>query len=109
MVTFYRFYGVVIIPNPNDEFTFEVDNFDETYPNLQPYNNRGSNKYYIAAGWNKASSIPEDFEAGDESRTTAVRNGVEENYFNAKLKPETLYCFYILINYASEFGNVSFV
>ncbi len=83
-----------------------VDDFDTTYPDIQPYNNRGSNRYYIAAGWNNGSLVPEDFTIGDKSVTMAYHNGIEETYLNAELKPLTSYCFYVLINHMSEIGNV---
>ena len=84
-----------------------VNDFDETYPNLQPHGNRGKNRYYIAAGWNNASLVPDDFKAGDKRRTTAIRNGVEENYYNAELDTSTTYCFYLLIHHESDVGGVS--
>ena len=103
----FRYYGVVIVPDPVSDFMFIGSDFDETYPNIQPYENRGSNRYYIAAGWNNLSLVPEEFRAGDKSRTTAIRNGIEENYLNAELKPLTTYCFYVLIHHMTDVGNVS--
>ena len=102
-----RFYGVVVVPDPDSNFMLGLNDFDTTYPDLQPYDDRGSNRYYIAAGWNNGSLVPEDFTAGDERVTTAFRNGIEERYFNAELKPLTTYCFYVLLNHMSEVGNVS--
>ena len=108
LLLIFSYYGVIVVPNPDEGFLFEEEDFDEVYPNVQPYENRGKNRYYIAAGWNSDLFIPDDFTVGDNSRTTAVRNGVEEAYLNARLKPLTTYCFYILlISYMPSVTNVS--
>ncbi len=103
----YRYYGVVVTLTTTTDFQNEATDFETEYPNVQPYDNRGDNQYYIAAGWNNELLIPDDFSAGDKTRTTAIRNGVEETYYNVELNPETTYCLYILLNYVSEVENVS--
>ena len=90
-----------------ENFQNGATDFETEYPNVQPYDSRGNKQYYIAAGWNNELLIPDDFSAGDKTRTTAIRNGVEENYYNAELNPETTYCLHLLLNYNSEVGNVS--
>lgn len=87
------------MPDPDSDFNFTVDEFDTFYPNLQPYEDRENNRYYIAAAWEDLSSIPiDEFEIGDESRTNASRSGMNESYFNAELEPDTSYCLYLLIH-----------
>ena len=56
-------------------------NPDLIYPNVQPYESHGYNRYCIAAAWNDQNG----FTAGDESRTMATHSGVNETYFNANL------------------------
>ena len=90
-----------------ENFQNGATDFETEYPNVQPYDSRGNNQYYIAAGWNNELLIPDDFSAGDKTRTTAIRNGVEENYYNAELNPETTYCLHLLLNCNYEVGNVS--
>ena len=109
ILLFYnRYYGVIVVPDPARNFNFTVHDFDEAYPDLQPYENRNNKRYYIAAAWNDLSLVPESFNAGDRSKTTAFRNGVEENYLNARLRPLINYCFYVLIHHMADDGNVSF-
>ena len=55
------------------DFNPNVDDFNSTYPNIQPYESRGDNRYYIAAAWNDVSEVPNRFTAGDESRAMAMR------------------------------------
>ncbi len=104
---YFRFYGVVVVPVSDEKSTLGVEDFEIKYPNVQPYDNRGNNQYYIAAGWNNESLIPDDFSAGDKTRTAAIRNGVEETYYNAELSTYKSYCFYVMISYQLVVGGVS--
>lgn len=101
------YYGVVVVPDPISDFKLSERNFDETYPNVQPFDLRGNNKHYITVAWNNMSAIPGDFVIGDETTTTARRNGIAETYFNAKLDPNTMHCIYVLIHYSTDGSNVS--
>ena len=65
---------------------------------MQPYSNKGSMEYYIAAGWNNETMVPNSFEIGDKRQTSAVRNGFSENYYNAELSRNGRYCIYIVIH-----------
>ena len=90
------------------DFNPNVDDFNSTYPNVQPYESRGDNRYYIAAAWNDVSEVPNRFTAGDESRTMAMRSGVNETYFNAKLDRFTPHCYYVIIHHILSIGDVSY-
>ena len=98
-----------MVPDPVSEFVFDEDDFTLTYPNIQPYENRGNNRYYITFAWNNMSEVPEAFRAGDESRTFAIRNDIEEVYFNAKLDRNEPHCFYIVIEHTTDAAEVSHV
>lgn len=96
-----------MVPNPEDGFNIMTDNFDTTYPNIQSYAQRGSNRYYIAAGWNNVDDIPSAFTVGDERTTTADRSGTTETYFNPTLQRETPHCVYVVVQSLSQASNVS--
>ena len=91
-----------MVPDPDPDFVFNEIDFITTYPNIQPYENRGDNRYYISYAWNNISEIPESFRVGDESRTIAIRNGLEEVYLNARLKRNEPHCFYIILQHTSD-------
>ena len=53
--------------NPN------VDDFTSIYPNVQPYQSRGYNRYYIAAAWNDQESLTDSqLETNQEPRPHVV-------------------------------------
>ena len=106
VIDIFRYYGVVVVPDPDSDFDFGMDDFTSTYPNVQPYNNRGSNRYYITFAWNNVSEVPESFVVGDESSTTANRSGEEETYFNAELQRSTTHCTYVLVHYFPDDSDV---
>ena len=91
--------------DPDPDFDILVDDFELTYPNLQPYDSRDGRDYYITAGWNE--EIPNTFMIGDRSRTSAIRTGIMEEYFNAALENGQSYCFYVTVHAQSDVGNVS--
>lgn len=103
---FNRYYGILVVENKNNTINPETENFDATFADPTPYNEKGDKSYYIAAGWSEMENLPTEFELGDERRTSAIRNGVEEEYFNAELSPSTDYCYYILAHYVSAAANV---
>ena len=102
---YVRYYGVIVVVSPDSHFDIETDDFESTYPNSQPYSSHGNRDYYITAGWN--DDVPATFEVGDETTTTATRNGNEEEYFNAKLANGRSYCIYVMVHSLSDIGNVS--
>ena len=108
LILFFRYYSVVVVEtDPNDEFDPETDNFDAVYPDLRSYDRSGDiNKYYITAAWDVLNNIPSDFVIGDESTTEAVHNGKMEEYYNAKLKSSTDYCYFVFAQYTSTIANV---
>ena len=105
----YRYYGVIVVPDPDPNFNISVTNFDTQYPNIQPYVSRGNNGYYITAAWNNHDSVPHDFTVGDHSNSIAVRNRTKETYYNAKLKRKTPYCIYIVVHGEWNISDVSYM
>ena len=85
-----------------------VDDFESTYPNLQPFNDTNDVDYYITFAWNDIDSVPSTFRIGNEQRTTAIRMGNNESYFNAKLEESVQYCIYSTVHYLSQDGIVSY-
>ena len=104
----YRYYGVIVVPDPDMDFNPEVDNFNSVYPNVQPYESREGNRYYITAAWNDVTDVPDRFTAGDESTTMAMRSDVNETYFNAELDRFTPHCYYVVVHHISSIGDVSY-
>ena len=109
MFSLYRYYGIIVVPDPDTNFNISVTNFDTQYPNIQPHVSRGNNRYYITAAWNDPDLVPDTFTVGDQSNTAAVRNGTAETYHNAKLRRKTPYCIYIVVHGESDMSNVSYV
>ena len=104
---FNSYYSLVVVSNPISSFNISRDDFNAAYPNLQPYASHGSNSYYITAAWNNPNDVPNSFKVGDELTTTAVRNGTQESYYNAKLSRQTPYCVYIMVHGRWNMSNVS--
>lgn len=86
-------------------FQPEIEDFVEVYPDLQPYNENSNLGYYITAAWNNEENVPESFTVGDESTVYALRNGVNESYFNAPLTRFTSYCVFAKVQIRN--ANVS--
>ena len=95
---------MIVVLDPDPDFDIVVDDFEITYPNLQPYDSRDGD-YYITAGWNE--DIPNTFVIGDRRTTSAIRNGIMEEYFNAELENGQSYCFYVTAHVQSDIGGVS--
>lgn len=104
---FCSYYGIVVVPDPISDFKLNEANFDDSYPNVQPFDLRGDNEHYITVAWNNMSAIPEDFVIGDKTTTTAIRSGIEETYLNAELDANTMHCMYVLIHYSTDGSDVS--
>ena len=104
----YRYYGVIVVPDPDPNFNISETNFDTQYPNVTPHVSRGNNRYYITAAWNDPDLVPRDFTVGDQSNTEAIRNGTAETYHNAKLRRKTPYCIYIVGHGEWNRSNVSY-
>ena len=106
---FLSYYGVVVVEENarQNPFDHETGNFDATYPDLGPYQERGDKEYYIAAAWNEIENIPSNYVIGDRSTTTAINQGMAEEYYNAELKSSTDYCYYILSMHLFIPANVS--
>ncbi len=104
-----RYYGVVVVEeSAQNPFDPENGNFDATYPDLGPYQERGDKGYYITAAWNEKEDFPNNFVIGDRSTTTAINQQTEkEEYYNAELKSSTDYCYYILSLHVFIPANVS--
>ena len=102
-----RYYGVIVVEDPQELFQPEIEDFVELYPNPQPYDENSVADYYITAAWNAEEDVPGNFTVGDESTVFAVRNGVNESYFNAALKRHTSYCIYAEVQ--TRTANVSTV
>ena len=67
----------------------------ELYPDPQP--SRNGRNYYISAGWDNSSLVPDEFDVGGGGETEAVRNGVQETYTNRDLEAETSYCLFVIV------------
>ena len=109
LIHLYRYYGIIVVPDPDPNFNISETNFDTQYPNVTPHVSRGNNRYYITAAWNDPDLVPDTFTVGDQSNTVAVRNGTAETYHNAKLRRKTPYCIYIVVHGEWDLSNVSYI
>ena len=107
LFSYNRYYGVIVVEDPQELFQPENEDFVELYPNPQPYDENSDVNYYITAAWNVEENVPENFTVGDTSTVYAVRDGVNESYFNAALKRYTSYCIYAEVQ--TRTANVSTV
>ena len=106
-VLFLRFYGVIVT---DQDSCHTVDNTDlgATYPDPQSRSDSGRASYYIAAGWDDNSMIPNQFTAGGDRRTTANYFGQAVTFDNPRLDNFRQYCFVAVVHLESGVENVSF-
>ena len=101
-VYYYRFYGVIVTDRGS---CGSITDYGAAFPDPQP--RPTDNDYYIAAGWNDLSEVPDRFTAGRGRSTMAIRLGVEETYSNPRLNNYERYCVIAFVNIESGVENVS--